>query len=148
MSDNLLKAILNLLVIVAQEDEVTTSERQAIQEFLDENVNSDECAKYMEYFEEQVSSYAHSNESDEKKEIINLSYKVNKELKQEQKLVVLLRLMELIVADGKISAREKELLYLIGTSLNFPNNVIDHLKSYVVGEKATDFAAKSVTDVT
>lgn len=144
MSDNLLKTILRLLVIVAREDDVTSSERDAVQRFLEENVNKEETLKYMEFFDQLLAEPYEGNERDESKEIIKLSYQVNKELKQEQKLVVMLRLMQLIIADGKISEREKELLYLIGNSLNFATKVVDHLKSYVTTDEPEKFAAKSV----
>ena len=144
MSDNLLRTILQLLVIVAREDDVTTDERDAVQRFLEENVNKEETLRYMEFFDRLLADPYEKDQRDETKEIIKLSYQVNKELKQEQKLVVMLRLMELIVADGKISDREKELLYLIGNSLNFATKVVDHLKSYVSTDDPGKFAAKSV----
>ena len=144
MSDNLLKTIIRLLVIVAKEDEITSSERSAIYDFLIENVNKEEADRYMLFFDELAEESKGKSQIGETKEIIKLSYNVNKELKQEQRLVVLLRLLELIVADEKISEREKELLYLIGNSLNFTTKVVDHLKSYVTATSISKFAAKSV----
>lgn len=144
MSDNLLKTILRLLVIVAREDEVTSSERAAVQRFLEENVNKEETLKYMAFFDELLTEPIEGDHRNESKEIIKLSYQVNKELKQEQKLVVMLRLMQLIIADGKVSEREKEMLYLIGNSMNFATKVVDHLKSYVTTNEPDKFAAKSV----
>ncbi len=143
MSDNLLKTILRLLVIVAREDEVTTSERKAVQDFLEENISKDECQRYMAFFDELVDENHQVSDMDERKQIVKLSYEVNKELKQEQKLVVLLRLLELIVADGKISDREKELLYIIGNSLNLATKIVDHLKAFVQAQEPGQFAAKS-----
>lgn len=141
MSDNLLKTILSLLVIVAKEDEVTSSERNAVLDFLEENVNKEEIARYMKFFDDFVEE--EKEQPDETKEIIKLSYRVNKELKQEQKLVVLLKLLELIVADGKITEREEELLYIIGTSLNFTTEIVDHLKSYVEAKSPSNFSYES-----
>ncbi len=144
MSDKLLKTILRLLVIVAKEDDVTSSERDAVLEFLEENVNKEEATKYIEFFDDLVDNSKDQTQRDEMKEIIKLSYDVNKELKQEQKLVVLLRLLELIVADEKVTDRENNLLHVVGTSLNFTAKVVDHLKSYVQTVEADKFAAKSV----
>ena len=143
MSDQLLKTILQLLVIVAREDDVTSSERDAVLKFLEENVSADECKRYIAFFDKLVAEGSDDSQTNEEKEIIKLSYQVNKELKQEQKLVVLLRLLELIVADGKISDREKNLLYIIGNSLNFATRIVDHLKSFVQSREPDQFAAKS-----
>ena len=148
MSENLLKTILRLLVIVAKEDEVTEDERKSVVDFLEENVSKEESARYMDFFDKLVDQTETGDEKDEKKEIIRLSYSVNKELKQEQKLVVLLRLLELIVADEMISEREKDLLYIIGNSLNFTTNIVDHLKSFVQADRPEKFAPKSSLIVT
>jgi len=142
MSDNLLKTILQLLVIVAKEDDVTSSERNAVLKFLEENVSAEESERFIAFFDELVKEEI-GDETDEQKQIIKLSYQVNKELKQEQKLVVLLRLLELIVADGKISDREKDLLYIVGNSLNFATKIVDHLKSFVESTEPSQYAAKS-----
>ena len=144
MSEKLLKTILRLLVIVAKEDDVTSSERNAVLEFLEENVNKEEAKRYIGFFDEVVGGTKHQTHRDEMKEIIKLSYDVNKELKQEQKLVVMLRLLELIVADERVTDRENDLLQLVGTSLNFTPNVVDHLMSYVQTNQLEKFAAKSV----
>ena len=138
MSDRLLKAILKLLVIVAREDQVTQAERSSILNFLEENISKEEANKYLEYFDSLING-EESNTRAEYKEIITISNAVSKELSKEQKLVLLIRLIELIFADGKITSREKEFLYIISTSFNFKEKVIDSLMEFVQALKPEQF---------
>lgn len=134
MSEQLLKAIIHLLAIVAKEDDVTEDERQSIEEFLFENISKQQVDKFMAFFDnlsiqltgERAVSFS------EEKEISLLAKQVNQELTQEQKIVVLFKVIELIVADGEISEREDNLLNTIGLELNFDEAVIKQIKGYVV----------------
>ena len=125
MSEQLLRAIIHLLAIVAKEDDVTEDERNSIEDFLLENLNEEESIKYMQLFDEMTSQMIGDREVsfDEQKEISLLAKQVNQELTQQQKIVVILKVLEVIMADGEISDRELELLYIIGESFNFSNKV-------------------------
>ena len=51
MSEQLLKAIIELLAIVAIEDDVTEDERLSVENFLLQNLNKEETKKYMSLFD-------------------------------------------------------------------------------------------------
>ena len=51
MSEEILKAIIQLLVIVAKEDEVTLDEKASILNFLMENFAKDDANRYYRFFE-------------------------------------------------------------------------------------------------
>ena len=146
MSEELLKAIIQLLAIVAKEDQVTEDERDTIAKFLNENLNKEEVAKYLKLFDELTKNTVNSPEDniDEKAEIVNITKNVNQEFTTQQKVVVMLVLMELIMADGVITKREDELLYYIGNAFNVPTDEIDQIKNYVIHN---DKANLSSTDI-
>lgn len=137
MSEQLLKAIVHLLAIVAKEDDVTEDERASIEDFLLENLSKDESGKYMILFDKITSSMTNGREVsfDEKKEIELLSRQINQELTQQQKIVVILKVIEVIVADGEITKRETELLYLIGESIKVSHEEIDSIQDYVLSKE-------------
>ncbi len=146
MSEKLLKVILELLAIVAKEDDVTSDEIVSVRKFLEAHVNRADTKKYLKFFNkcvEKIDSQS-SDTKDEKTRITELTSKVNAELTKQQKLVVMIGLMELIVADGSISERESELVYFIGECFNFNRNVLHHIRSFVVNKKREKFAAESV----
>ena len=147
MSEKLLKAIINLLAIVAKEDEVTEDERLSIERFLIENIGKEEAAKYIRFFDRVTRSLIFSDEDqlDEvKMKIVQLSQQVNSELTQQQKLVVILNVVELILADGKITKRENELVYYIGQQFHFSDKVIDYIKAFVVNTSREKFDSTNI----
>lgn len=132
MSEQLLKAIIHLLAIVAKEGDVTADERQSIKEFLEENLSRADTERYMTLFEKLTSEMIAKAGFDDKAEIIALTEKINQELTQSQKVVVMIDLMEVIVADGEISSRERELVYFIGERFNIKEQAIDLMKGFVM----------------
>ncbi len=135
MSEELLKALIQLLAIVATEDEVTADERATIENFLLENVTKAEAETYLQLFDRIVSEISRKGErtlSEDQKEINLINEQMNKELTSRQKIAVMLNLIILIIADGKITDRERELLYYIGNGINISKRLIDYLKGFVL----------------
>ena len=138
MSEQLLKAILELLAIVAIEDDVTEEEREAVHNFLLQNLNKEESERYMSSFDQfaaHIDGKFHSGSFDSKAEINTLTSRINQELTIQQKIVIVLNLAELIIADGNISERELELVYYIGESFKFSSKVVDHIRAFVVNNE-------------
>jgi len=147
MSEQLLKAIIELLAIVAIEDDVTEDERLSVENFLLQNLNKDETKKYMSLFDKFAASIekkVHAEGFDSKEEISQLTSKINQELTVQQKIVVVLNLIELVIADGQVSDREKELVYHIGESFKFSNLVIDHIKAFVLNEEKEKLNSENI----
>ncbi|UXP31071.1 ATP-binding cassette domain-containing protein [Reichenbachiella agarivorans] len=143
MSEQLLRAIIHLLAIVAKEDDVTEDERRAIHEFLLENLNKDDSARYLKLFDEMTTNMANGRNVtfSEEKEISILAQQVNQELTQQQKIVVILKVIELIVADGEVSDRETIILNQIGEAFHFTADLIADIKAFVMSRdrRALDY---------
>ena len=136
MSEALLKAIIKLFAIVAKEDDVTEHERLQIENFLKEHLNKAAVAGYMQQFDDYCDSIPSGEDLDieeEQRNIIKICGEINRNLTQQQKIVIILELIAIILADGEISPREKELLEAIANAFNITDDEIDLIKSYVVG---------------
>ena len=139
MSEKLLKAIIKLLVIVAKEEGVVQeSEKESVREFLLENVSREDYSNYLRILDKYIDEVATG--SDDKSQIRELANDINRELTQQQKLVVMLRSMELIMADQKITEREKELLYFLGECFYFDEKTVDEIKRFVTATEIDDFS--------
>lgn len=139
MSEELLKAIIRLLVIVAKEEGVVDeSEKESVREFLYENVSRDDTKHYLKILEEYLREI--DTGKDDYKQIEEITTNINNELTQQQKLVVMVRLMELIIADEKITEREAELLALIGKHFKFDDEVVDAIKQFVVNKDPYEYS--------
>lgn len=141
MSEKLLKAIIKLLVILAKEEgEVHASEKESVRDFLYENVSREDIPFYTRILDQYIREV--STEDDDKTQLSSLADSINFELTQRQKLVILIRSMELIMADDKITDREIELLYFLGECFKFPVETIDAIKEFVSNSDQNKYSDK------
>ena len=141
MSEELLKAIIRLLVIVAKEEgEVDESEKDALRDFLYENVSRDDTRHYLKILDEYVNEIETGDGKDDHTQITEITTNINNELTQQQKLVVMVRLVELIIADEKITERESKLLYLIASELRFDQDTVDAISHFVINRDINNYS--------
>ncbi|MEP5613135.1 MAG: ATP-binding cassette domain-containing protein [Cyclobacteriaceae bacterium] len=141
MSEKLLKAIIQLLVIVAKEEGVVEeAEKASVRDFLQENVSREDYASYLRVLDQYIEEI--STGTDDKGEIQKLANDINKALTRPQKLVIMVRSMELIMADQKITDREKELLYFLGECFFFDKSVVDGIKTFVTAKVKEDYSSE------
>jgi ABC transport system ATP-binding/permease protein len=143
MSEKILYAIIQLLAIVAKEDEVTAEERASILNYLLENLTEEEAKRFMATFDN-LSEAKSTSIDQEKAKILELCTQINNEQTSQQKAVVILHLVILIAADGEISEREQELLYLIGEQLNIPKKVTSLIKAYVTAKQRSRINSSNI----
>jgi ABC-type multidrug transport system ATPase subunit/tellurite resistance protein len=130
MSESILKAIIRLLVIVAKEDdEVTLDEKSTVLQFLYDNFAKDDAKKYYEFFESLIDKKLTRTDEEE---IDVIGKQINQSQTNHQKIVIILKLVELIAADGTVSDRETELLYYITNRLNINAKIADLIKAFVI----------------
>ncbi|MEP0367164.1 MAG: ATP-binding cassette domain-containing protein [Cyclobacteriaceae bacterium] len=143
MSEEVLNAIIQLLAIVAKEDDVTLDERASIHNFLVDSLNTEEANKYMNLFDH-LSETATNDRSLENEQINELCNQINKEQTAQQKIAVILNLMILIAADGEITPREKELLYYISDQFHISKNITDLIKAFVVYQERDRIVSRNI----
>ena len=139
MSEELLKAIIRLLVIVAKEEgEVDESEKESVRDFLYDNVSRDDTKHYLKILDQYVNDIDTSKEDNS--QIEEITSNINNELTQQQKLVVMVKLMELIIADEKITERESKLLHLIGKNFKFEDEEVNAITQFVVNRDINNYS--------
>lgn len=140
MSEKLLKAIIKLLVIVAKEEGVVDErEKQSVEDFLIQNVSREDTQHYLKLLDKYINEIT-TESGDDKTAIQELADSINNEVTREQKMVILLRSMELIIADQKITDREAELLYHIGECFNFSKEVVEEVRHFVLTRDLREFS--------
>ncbi|MEQ8470466.1 MAG: ATP-binding cassette domain-containing protein [Marinoscillum sp.] len=142
MSEEILKAIISLLAIVAKEDDVTSDERASIENFLRNNLNEETAHRYLSIFDREATDT--SSTSTEEQQIKKICNTINHEQTAQQKVVVILNLLVLIAADGKVSDREKELLYLISEEINIPRKITDIIKAFVIFQERSRISSRNI----
>lgn len=143
MSEQLLKAIIQLFAIVAKEGSVTYNERLTIKEFLERQLNRAGVNKFMELFDklvlERESERIQIENTDDEtvdfvedwSKIMRITRHLNQEITKQQKVVLVLKMVELISADKVISERESNLLYYISEALKLRRKTVKNITDFV-----------------
>lgn len=154
MSEELLKAVIQLFAIVARE-RVTEDERANIKEFLSVHLNQGAIAYYLNLFDNHCHEiHTPKTEIDvdddtlafveDWSRIMAIVKQVNLALTAQQKVVLVVKIIELVYADHEISERQENLIFYIGEALKITRKNITALKAFVIGE---DMEALNFKDV-
>ena len=150
MNEQLLKAVTRLFAIVAKE-RVTEDERLKIEEFLTEHVDKSQLSEYLEIFDRysqtrlMSKALVHAGEDepggiDEETQefvidwatIMETCKLINQEQTEYQKLFLLLKIIELILADDEVSERQNNLLFYIAKAVKIEKRWVDKLINFVM----------------
>lgn len=156
MSEELLKAIIQLFAIVARE-RITEDERTNIKEFLSLHLNREATGYYLKLFDEfalaqeaevrqDLSSLDPDTQQfvDDWAKIMQIVRKVNQALTMQQKLVLIVKIIELVSSESTISDRQGNLIFYIGQALRIPQSDVHALQQFVAGQDIDELASKNV----
>lgn len=147
MSEEVLKALMQLFGITARLDGVSEVERRLVEEFLSQQLNPQDVSKYLTIFE----TYATQKTSEIYEEgvkltpvrfssrMLRIATRINQELTQQQKVIVLVRLMELINTDHQITPQEEDFVDTVATVFNISTDEYKAIKHFVLTEEQTHF---------
>jgi len=139
MTEEILKALMQLFGLTASLEGTNPEYRMLVENFLAEHLSLELSQKYLLIFEEYAK--LRTVETDEQGQkltsmrvssrMLVICTRINQELTQQQKIVVLTRMIELIVADGDVSDTELEFINTVASIFNFQRNELDSLLNFV-----------------
>ncbi len=145
MSEEILKALTQLFGIITKQDSgVTEKERQFVINFFQTELDQDSIKEYVELYDH-FSGYG--NQVDEKTKVtsvkdsiktLGICKKINKTLTQKQKIVVLIKLLELVSSDKNFTPQRIEIINTVSTVFNIGQDEYKLIERFVVGEKIED----------
>lgn len=157
MSEELLKAIIQLFAIVTRE-RITEVERTKITEFLSIHLNRDAVKYYLSLFDGYCETNRIASDGspasafdpetqqfvDDWSKIMHIIKQVNQALTRQQKLVLVAKIIELVFTDQPISERQGNLIFYIGQALKIPKEDMHALQDFVIGQDIDELASKNV----
>ncbi|HUX53344.1 MAG TPA: ATP-binding cassette domain-containing protein [Williamwhitmania sp.] len=159
MSEEILKALMQLFAIIAKQDEgVELSERAYVVNFLTQQLNDEAVEEYIQLFDEHA-GLLEKEEPDEEKgkvkltsvkdsvRILGICKKINKTLTQKQKIVVLVRLFELINADRKFSEQRMAIINTVAEVFKLTKEEFTDIENFVIGNTLQDLDNSSVLTI-
>jgi ABC transport system ATP-binding/permease protein len=143
MSEEILKALMKLFAIIAKQDaENSSSKNEYVANFLSSQIKSDKVDEYLALYEQflhEDDDKSGSNEPEKKKLVsvkdsvrtLGICKKINKTLTQKQKVVVLVRLLELLKKDNLFSTQHMELLATVSNVFNIEKNEYEQIEQFI-----------------
>ncbi|MFO0494598.1 MAG: ATP-binding cassette domain-containing protein [Flavobacteriia bacterium] len=150
MSERILSALMQLFAIIAQVDDsieageessITSSKgRRIIESFLRTELSSQLIEHYLLLFDEHLNtlhSKQKKKDADKKRNSLNsvkvlkICSAINEELRQKQKLIVLIRIFEFINSNEKIQDQELEFVTTVAEAFNISKEEFDLISAFV-----------------
>ncbi|QKG78965.1 ATP-binding cassette domain-containing protein [Tenuifilum thalassicum] len=162
MSEEILKALMQLFAIIAKQDEgVELKERDYVVNFLTQQLNDEAVKEYINLFDQHAGLLDKTEGSDngeQKKKrkltsvkdsvrILGICKKINKTLTQKQKIVVLVRLYELINADRKFSEQRMAIINTVAEVFKLTKDEISDIENFVIKNQPEELDIPSILTI-
>ncbi|GIV36296.1 MAG: hypothetical protein KatS3mg032_0675 [Cyclobacteriaceae bacterium] len=130
MSEIVLDAILQLFAVAARQDKVSRFEREQMRQFLLDHINEAKAEGYLKRFIGYSSNRGASLE-EEKQTITKICQSLATEVTQRQKLIILVELFRIVLADEHLTEREMEMVKLVAQLFKITDADLEQLHSFL-----------------
>ncbi len=145
MSEEILRALMQLFALIVKQDEgVLSGERAYVESFLNQQLSQETANEYLKLFDDQSSVEETDKEPGKKVKltsvkdsvrVLGICKKINKTLTQEQKVVSLLRLFELVNADRKFSDQRMAIINTVAEVFKVSAEEFKNIETFVLKNK-------------
>jgi ABC transport system ATP-binding/permease protein len=147
MSEEILRALMQLFAIIAKQDEgVETTQVEYVKNFLQQQLNDEEVKEYFSLFSQYSGMVDPETGTDNEEDkntrkltsvkdsvrILGLCKKINKTLTQKQKVVVLVRLFEIVNADRKFSDQRMQIINTVADVFKVVKEEFSSIEAFVI----------------
>ncbi len=157
MSEEILKALMQLFAIIAKQDEgVEHSGMAFVENFLTSQLNEDAVKENLALFQS-MAGFSETDEKDDSEKpknrlvavnesvrVLGICKKINKKLDQKQKIVVLVRLFELVNADRRLSDQRMAIIKTVGEVFNISPQEYRSIENFVIRDEISDLDDESI----
>lgn len=140
MSEPVLKSIIQLMAISASVDGViSASEKRVITDFIHEQLSAEATDAFIQLFNEyaEIALAGHI-------QTINICKRINGELSQKQKIIVLFHLLELVNSDGNLHTDESSFVDEVAQAFNIDEHEYKIIKAFVVDDDAMKLGLSNI----
>ena len=146
MSEQILKALMQLFALISDvhsSSDISGREKDIVRLFLSRQLNSELVTRYMKMFDEYMLLYCAENIDkgsikDRKRtsltamRILAICEKINEELHQNQKLYVIIQLIDYILFGAEITENELDFLETVSEAFNIPSTEYKNIRSFIL----------------
>jgi len=145
MSESILKALMRLFAIIAdveigENGEILNPGRVIVASYLKQQLNQELVDEYLALFDQYIAQH-HSKKGKKRMsansvKVLAICSRVNDELRQEQKMLVLLKLFEFINHESSITDEELEFVKTVAVTFNINQLEYENCKALILEEPA------------
>lgn len=140
MSEKILEALTRLFGIITKQDGgARQGERDFVVNYFKQELDQDSVEQYTELYDE-VSNYPKPGfdkiKMKEMVKILRYCRDINKELAQPQKIIILVKLLELVASDGNFTEQRKEIISTVSDAFNLKSDY-KLIESFVIKPTAS-----------
>ncbi len=145
MSEQILKALMQLFAIIASPESNKEDRRTIVESFLSRQLNHEVVKEYLQVFDHFYTIYQEKQKdkktrrrriSADSVKVLKICTEINKALEQHQKFVVLIQLLEFVKSEtGKITKQEIEFVDTVADTFNISKDEYFQIKEFVLFDK-------------
>ncbi len=142
MSEQILKALMQLFAIIARPDSSTSDRRTVVKAYLKKQLNHEIVQEYLKVFDEFYTLHQEKQKESDKRErrissssvrVLKIATAINEELAQPQKIIVLIRLLEFVRSDNaEITEQEMEFINTVSVTFNVLEEEYEQIRDFVL----------------
>lgn len=147
MSEEILKALTQLFAIISKQDEgVSENERQYVIRFFQQELDQDSVKEYVELYDQ----FSKTTDDGKNKltsvkdsvKTLGICRKINKTLTQKQKVIVLIKILEMVGSDRNFSAQRMQIINTVSTVFNIVEEEYRMIESFATADDFEDALRK------
>jgi ABC-type multidrug transport system ATPase subunit len=143
MSEEILKALMQLFAIISKQDDGTTADqRDFVESFLSSQLSNQKVEEYLKLYDEKSGASDNDGQAPgqstgkltsmkDSVRTLSICRKINKTLTQKQKVIVLLRLFEMLKSENLYTEQRMGIIKTIATVFNITNEELDLISAYI-----------------
>jgi len=148
MSEKILDALTNLFGIITKQDGGATEvERSFVINYFIEQLDQDSVKKYVKTYDK-IADFGNKGPERisvaESVRIQKYCKQINQDLTKGQKVVILIKLLELIASDGKFSEQRREIINTVASSFNIENQDYKVFEKFVLQDDPTQLEFENI----
>ncbi len=148
MSEEILRALTQLFAIITKQDSgATAKERNYVIQFFRQELDQDSVQEYLALYDE-LAGYGVEDNSGSKLtsvkdsvKTLSICKKINKTLTQKQKVIVLIRLLELVNSDKNFTPQRMSIIDTVSTVFNIEKEEYQLIESVVLKDNLSDIVS-------
>ncbi len=173
MSEQILKALMQLFAIIAKQDEgVVEQEEKFVKTFLESQLSKSQVSEYMDLFINHIEKEEKKKQRAKKKReakqgdkevrrgaeegqvnvldsvrVMGICRKINKTLSHKQKVIVLARLFELVNAEKKLTEQRMEIISVVSDAFHLTTAEYKEIENFVIKDDYRDLDSEFILTI-